>query len=302
MTRRQNTKSIPATRCYWALLDTPPKPATLDSLRFTVEPLLPAPIDTINCRFVQPHAKGRILACGLDAGAKEFAEDPGVSLRPDTLPEFVSEALQSTDFDAEALLGRLAFPSRGRDASSLRARPSRVMMVFLVLSLSAGLLCMTMLQRASAFQDLTHQFEQAISNVVTDTLGPAHGAEMSLPPRTRLEAESRRLARTRSGDDGSDPGSADITPDLVALLAIWPEDIPTRVEQIDLRGGILTVRGSVRDTADFEQLKIALADGLEHYEPPTGSASRAREGFNFDLAMRTTLVPPRKALAERDAP
>lgn len=291
---------------YWAVLEPPPRSGpriTTESLRYAFEPFVPAPIDTIECRFVRPDVSGvageglrPIIACGVDRASLQNTPVGETTIGPGAIPGFVIDRLGA--IDERALLAAFTFPCKAPNAGRLITR-ARLAAAALVLA--AGLICAGLLRRAEAHRDAAQASRSALAALVAETLGPARGAEASLPPAVRLQAESRRLARTRTSDDSGGPRDAsmparppDIAGDYIALLAAWPAEFPTRVEQIDLRADTLTIRGGVRDAADFERLKLALAGalcqntdaGAQRFDPPSGSTTRAREGFSFDLALR----------------
>ncbi|MCA9304920.1 MAG: hypothetical protein R3B46_02035 [Phycisphaerales bacterium] len=226
------------------------------------------------------------------------------AVRPDALPDYVRLAAELSDFDTDRVLDRLTFSAADKrsDWRLLRSR-SAVLMAMLVLC--TALLCAGLLRRADRINTAAMDTHAATASVAAATLGEPRGAEASLPPLVRLQTESRRLARTRSeGNPDSIPVARDITPDLIALLTAWPQDFPTRAQQIDIRGDAVTIRGAVRDTGDFERLKLALGAEMAGFEPPTGSANKAREGYTFNLVMRVLPQSPSPAssLADRGTP
>ncbi|MCA9280841.1 MAG: hypothetical protein KDA30_02250 [Phycisphaerales bacterium] len=226
------------------------------------------------------------------------------AVRPDALPDFVRLAAELSELDSDSMLDRLAFTAAD-ECSGLRLLRSRSAVLMAMLVLSIALLCAGLLRRADRFNTTVMDTHAATSAVAAATLGEPRGAEASLHPLVRLQTESRRLARTRSeGNPDSIPIARDIAPDLIALLTAWPQDFPTRAQQIDIRGDAVTIRGAVRDTGDFERLKLALGAEMAGFEPPTGSANKAREGYTFNLVMRTLPRSPSPAspLADRGTP
>ncbi len=301
---RVDGRSVPADRFYWAVLDPTPSPATLESFRYAFEPFVPSPIEGVHCRIVRPmkRAGSPVIACGV--GAFALDGDGGAAMMPDALPAFVLERFDG--LDESEVLDRLAFGGGG-DGAGRRAHFSKPAALVVACLVSCVLLGIGMIRRADAMRSHHAEAEEALASLVAAVLGPPRGAEGSLPPAARLNAEARRLALTRSsgaesGDAAMILKSPDIAGDYIALLESWPADLPTRVEQIDLRASALTVRGMVRDAADFERLRQTLASSttLIGYDQPTGSAGRARGtaggggggggdgGFTFDLAMQRT--------------
>lgn len=289
-------RAVPAERFYWAVLDPAPSPATPESLGYAFEPFVPSPIEEVRCRFVRPvkRAGAPVIACGVDASA--LNDGDGAAMMPDAIPAFVLERFDG--LDESDVLNRLAF---GGNGAGRRARLFKPLSLTIACTAACILLGAGMIRRADAMRAQRVESDDALASLVAATLGPPRGAEASLPPAARLNAEARRLALTRSS--GADIGDAamilvspDIAGEFIALLASWPVDFPTRVEQIDLRASALTVRGMVRDAADFERLRQTLASSttLIGYDQPTGSTGRARGtegwggGFTFDLAMQRT--------------
>jgi len=108
------------------------------------------------------------------------------------------------------------------------------------------------------------------------------GAATSVEPTLLLASHLRKAERSR------DTGAASVLPVSVApayidLLAGWPGEIPTAVESVQIAGASMTISGSLADSADWENLRGALGDGLVAWAEKSASMNRSRDFYRFSL-------------------
>lgn len=285
----------PAEGLYWAVLTGLPRRPTDEGLLYALEPWLPCGLDEVEARFVRASwaPRGAVLGCAVEKRlleewlAEAEKEGPVEAVRPAVLPEAVRARLGEAPSEAHlrALVDALDF--RGGDYASPRARRRRRARLT---ALAAGLAACAALLTAGLWRDADRArreaaaAETATAALVRQALSEAAGNAGGIDPSLRLAAELRRL------ELAGDPSAAhhfgqDRVATLLAVLAAWPRDIPTRVDHLSVEQDVVTARGEVRDAADFEALRLALGALAPEWVEKSASSGRAREGFSFSIAL-----------------
>jgi hypothetical protein len=158
---------------------------------------------------------------------------------------------------------------------------------------ATGLLSASMLRAAALARESAAGARHAAGLLAEQALGSSGPA--GLDPGVRLGAELRRLRQTRD-KDAAGRLPADRGETLIALLARWPEDVPTNVDSLVMEQGAVTLSGLVRDASDGERLRL----GLERFAPgwsvQSFSASAQQDATRFSLALKPAVDrPPEEA-------
>lgn len=293
---RQMALTPPPEKFYWALLDAPPRGAGHEALRYAFEAWLPAPIDEVETRFLRLGGPRRaVLACGVERktlrawieGAQRTGR-PLESIRPSELPGPVLNEAQAAPGapSAAALAAAMEFRS-GAFLSPRRVRRRRAVRALVGASLLAttSLASLAMVREAGFARRDAEIAREASGRMIDGALGQAGGAAAGIDRRLRLAAELRRLEQTR---DRSASGllAASRAGAYIAILSAWPQDLRVRVDQLSAEQDTLTLRGEVRDAADFERLKLQVKGFAPGWREQSSTVSKGREGFNFTIVLR----------------
>ncbi len=278
----------------WAVLERPATRAQRrdEALRYAFEPFAPAPIESLETRFTEAKSRGRIVACAVErdrlaSWIELEGEDAVRSIRPAAFPDVVVRRLDGVTEQELAKLLRALELRTGR-FEPRRAKRRRTIAAVSILGLlvaSTALASVGMRRFGDRAQDEAAAANVATTALVASALGDPRGAEASLDPLLRLSAEVRRLEKTRN------VVAEAILPEdrsaaLIDLLAGFPSDVPTRIDQVVIEQDTLVVRGQVRDAADAERLRLALASSLVGWEEQSAATGRSRDAFAFTLALR----------------
>ncbi len=290
---------------YWAVLTVPrTRPRQrVSARRFAFEPWVPAPIENVEMRFrllrSMPDGRELILACGIEhnrlaALIHQGTHGPGPtaarlpSLIPAEAPatlaalsSFDSQALNTAAHGLEFRSGRYECPDRKRHRRRLIGLSAALYLV------TCTLLTALWATAASRHRSDAARWRHAADELARGSVQEAgtNRPEPSVDPRLLLLAEVRTLRQTRDADLAPH-ASEDRLDTLLDLLARWPEDIPVLVRSLSLDQDLIGVRGEVRDAGEYEQLASALGSSATGWSRPVGNASRAQQGYSFNLSMR----------------
>lgn len=309
------TLLVPAERWYWAVL-TPPGSAdarkvagapravsghAAEPLRFAFEPLLPAPLEEVETRFVRLR-DGRALACGVDADAlsawldaEESAGRAVESVRPGAVPACVAALLGDTD-DPAALLALLEFRNETFESPRRReAARRRNLTLAATAILCAALAVAGSLRGAAACRDEAARARTAADALAATSIAAAGGRPGGHSEgASGREAESAPLllsALVRGMERRTDRAALAVIAEdrsalLVALLAAWPDSVDTRVEQVRIEQDVLSVRGAAGTAADAERVAGALVGFAPGWAEESRSATRSGDFFVFSVTHR----------------
>lgn len=322
---------------YWAVIEAPPLSRwarlgaplrrDVDALRFAFEEWAPAPLDEIEIRFASvDDASTLFIACGLERDrlrdrietletSRDNERESIESIRPSALPEPVLRRIATyLDDSGEASLpsqiaarlelrtGSLASPARLR-----RRRDFRIRLVAAVV-VASGLLTGSFFLAASRSQLAAGAAQSASAAIATRALTGAGISAGSGGPTLRLTAELRSLERTRGGAAPNGTNSPirsalkeDRTALYIALIGRWPEEIPVRVESIQVEQSAITLRGQSRTAAEAEAGLMAL-DGLRSPGGgPAWSIQSRSLGRSGEAATFTAVLTPQAVTASTGA-
>ncbi|MCB1743628.1 MAG: hypothetical protein KDK91_24850, partial [Gammaproteobacteria bacterium] len=79
---------------------------------------------------------------------------------------------------------------------------------------------------------------------------------------------------------------------LLSLLAAWPDEIPCRVDRLQVDQETISVNGAVLEPGAYQRLVLALQDFSPDWLEPTGDTSRTRDEYTFSLIFKRR--PPAK--------
>ncbi len=278
--------TLPTEACYWALLETEGARVSEETLRYAFEPYLPVDLDEVETRFARLEGE-RWLACGIErerlARLLSAAESDQTveSARPASPPLAVMDLWRADEDAIAGAIGKLEFRSGAFESPAAR-RWKRFSAASLTLAavLAAALISWGSVKRANAKGAEAQDAAQAARLLAADA-----DPDSAVDPRLRLQAELRALEKTR------DASSSDLLPqdraaDYVRLLGIIPAALPVSVDTLEVDQKTITLRGLVRDPSDYERLTQAMQTLGPPWGAPTGSVSRAREGFAFSIAVK----------------
>lgn len=274
--RTSATLLIEPDTLYWARLDRALSLREHEALRYAFEPALPVPLEDVETRFTIS-SDGAVIGCAIEHTQLEqhIAAHAGAveSIRPTDAPEWLT-------LDESQLI-RLEFRS-GAYRSPAEHREQKRKSRSIVLCAAAVLLLLligietrrtALLRSADAYDDYTKR----IAAETLDTPG-------TVDPLLMLTAERRRLTLTRStGRSVTRPQNAG--EHTISLLAAWPDRVPTRVEMLDIRADAITIRGTLRDSADFDSIRTGLSESMIGWEEATSDLTRAQRGFDFSFTL-----------------
>lgn len=291
---------VPPERLYWAILEPTPR-ANTEALRYALEPWLPVRIEGIETRFHRL-PDGRVVACGIEQSTiAEWIETEGDDIeaivpsgRPALLPDPIDE--QRINFRT----GSFASPRarrRNRHQTLLIGAALSAIVAFLFI----GMQVRTQASRAQAAT--AHAATLELIEAVTSGSAPGTSRAPGTPgstgttapsqvsaidPRLRLASELRIAQQTRqtSGLNTSSDLPESRTSTIMALLAAWPDEIPCRVDRLQVDQQTLSISGAVLEPADYQRLVLALRDFSPAWLEPTGDTSRTRDEYTFSLIFK----------------
>ncbi|MCB9848559.1 MAG: hypothetical protein H6814_09110 [Phycisphaeraceae bacterium] len=276
---------------YWAALEGLPRRVNDEALRYAFEPQLPAPLEEIEPRFTWIGEAGCWIACGAESerlsdwiDANESGNDHIESVRPRGLPPALINKITGIGDRTTSIAQRLEFRSRAFE-SPRRARRRTIAAAAVILTAltTSALLTTGHLRRADAAIARAELIRTEAVSVAANALKltgvtPPPG----LDPRLALAAERRRLLKTRESV-GAAYTAEDRGGTLTALLAAWPDEVPTVIDRIQLEQDSLTIQGAVRNPQDFEKVSLRLAGFSPSWSKSSSSASKARQGYSFTI-------------------
>lgn len=317
---RGPTLRVGSDRLYWALIESPPlsrwaraglpRGRDLDALRYAFEPWIPAPLESIEARFapLRP-GSSTFLACGIErdrlvamiagddaSGGDAITVESATPIGP---PEVILRSLAgaagaSNQFDElHAALAKLEFcagPFAGPRRRRLRRRLAAGALAAAVCgsALTTALYFMAA-ERARDGGDAARRAAASIASSVLLAAGVDGGGDEAGNRALRLAAEVRALERTRAAPGGASELKEDRGRLFIALLARWPESIPSQVESLQIEQATATLRGLTRNAAEAEALLLAI-DGLaELASEPKDDASGAGAGGGHGGGMAWTI-------------
>lgn len=275
--RLEADRSWPASHFYWAVLDGSIFPGrrrpTSDQLGYLFEPLVPQPFEELHAVY-HPLGNRRYLACAAPSQALQELSDNALSLTPESLPAFVSEAVDPAGIN---LLSGPHTPPRIRREAARRWRLATALILLCTLVLVAGLE-----RRVRSADDRRVASEAAIAGVYADVLAGVP-APPGLPLSALMQAEWRTLKATRSGTSNvADERDAAVT--LSLLLDRWPENLELQPESVHVNPNSIHIRGQVSDTREVMRLQDALED-FDGWRLATPSVRRSGTGWNVNLSL-----------------
>jgi hypothetical protein len=313
--------AIASDRLYWAVLVMPPstRQSGDEALRYAFEPHLPAPLHEIVARFTpllgtMSAGRGgtkRWLACGIeharlgelitDAESGRAACDASESVRVESvIPAALPDALGALDLRGVDLR-TLEFRS-GLFESPRRAR-RRATLAWSALGAAAcasALLTAGLLIGAGAHRQIAREAHASARTLAANALQMARGddpgtAGIALPasvdPRLALGAQLRRAEQSRLAQSAALGLGSDRTEALLSILSRWPGEPASRVDELRLDQGSVTIRGQVREAGDAERLAAILAS--DAWSIGAVQASRAAQGYAMSIVLRE--LPPQAA-------
>lgn len=328
---RRRSVAIPAETLYWAVLDLPAPggPRGLGSpgdeaLRYAFEPHLPAPLHEIEPRFVRVRTHGRSdawLACGAErdrlAGMIESEETRLAAEHPDraatiesVVPAAVPDAIARLVIVDDAALARLEFRSGDFESpSSKRGRAALAWSVLGAAACASALLTIGLFAGARAQEREARGARDATRALAAHALHVHRGGDpdahpapypASSDPRLALAAELRALEQSLRARDASLGLASDRASTYIDLLAAWPADPASRVDELRIDQASATVRGLVREAGDAERIALALAD--HQWGIGAVQASRAAQGYTMSIVLRPPPPPAPPEVPPPDAP
>ncbi len=276
---------------YWAQLDGLPKRPSAYALRAAFEAWLPLPVDEVESRFVRTD-QGGWIACGVErttlqqwiGAATSNGEQVLTSIRPSAWPGIIdspSEDAALPDFRS----GSFACPSLARAKRRVLG-----VAVFTLVAIAA-VACLALLGRAQALHVASANIEAQARPLITDALALSATLPASVDPRRLLTSELEALRQATDSTATNYRASGSTAPYL-RLLAVWPADVPTRVDQLEVNESALRLTLSVRDHGDAERLVDALTtDDL----PWTLGSRNIQQSPRPEDGVRVTLLLKRKA-------
>lgn len=269
-------RTWPAGRFYWAVLDASAIPGggrpSREQLGFLLEPLVPQPLEELHAVY-RPLGNRRFLACAVPREALHEVEGEALSLRPDSLPEFVSESIDPGEIN---LLCGPHTPAAIRRESR---RGWRLVAAFALASTT--LLGVGLERRARAAERAAAGLFAATDAAVARALGDLAAPE-GLPATARLEAEWRTLSVTRGeGEVSRDERDAAVT--LSRLLSLWPPGVAFEPESLHVNPDSIHLRGEASESQAVLDLQAAL-EKLEGWKVATPSLRRS--GDVWAVALR----------------
>jgi len=275
--------SWPAARFYFTLLDTSRLPKgeriTDERLRYLLEPELPEPLEEVHAVF-RRIGDSKWIACAVSRRTLESEIAPAVvSLTPQDLPEVIKAAAAApiAAADLELLVGEY----EPRSVRAWRRRCSYAAGIGLLLVLTIALIGIE--RRIDQATAVAAELRARRASKIDAALGAASAAS-PLPPELRLLAELRALRQTRRQGD-TVPPTRDATDVLEALLARWPEALPTRTDAIVVSDSAVHVRGTVAESDAAQALAYATTT-LNDFKAAFPAVQSAPGGWRFGLEWR----------------
>lgn len=324
----RSTLRLDPAALYWAVLSVSPvsRRVAQDALRYAFEPHLPAPLDEIEARFLRlqlPAGDAVWIACGIERERltdilerEEAARGAAIeSVRPAGLPEAIlASGLLDEELvrAAQVRLSGAALEFRRGEFQSGAARSRARVLAWSSLACAAccsALLTTGLLLGARSHRDEAQRIHAAARQLAASAIaGAQRGQAAPLPasvdPRMALSARLRDAQRSRAASHAAAGLAHERGQSLIALLANWPEEPASRVDELRIDQTSVTIRGAVRGAGDAERLANLLAvagdGGVEAAAAWTVGAvqtSRAAEGYTLSIVLRLPPATPDRAVA-----
>ncbi len=267
---------------YWARLREGLPLREQEALRYAFEPWLPVALDEVEVRFAVD-STGEILACGIEHTAlqKLIDEHPGPaeSVHPRTMPEWYEGAGQNAA-RLEFRTGAYMSPNASRAIDRLRIASCVISLIMVVL------LFVGIERRRVTVINQSIAYETAASQRATDAIGTDVVTRAGIDPLLMLTAEFRRLSLVKVTGQGIERPEA-VSRDLITLLAAWPVVIPVRVDALDFSAGGISIKGQLRESGDFDELRAQILAADSTWTESASDLTRAQRGFNFVITIES---------------
>jgi len=249
--------TVPATACYWAVLDGAAAGGNRRAQLFAFEGRVPVPLEELQCARTRcPDGRWVVAALARETLRRHLAEAPVREpwhCGPASVPDALAEHLPAT------VVQELNF-LHGDYEPRPRRRCRRALLALLAVGLlgAVALLAWGTRQRVAALERAAAQLDDRVAAVTGQVLGePAEGEE-ALTPADRLRLALRRAgaAETRGGNREGVP--RDLAPLLAQVWSRWPSDVRFQVESLTVQDDRLGLRGAVPEAADAERLARSL--------------------------------------------
>lgn len=277
--------TIPSQLCYWGVIDHTAlgRRPTARQLGYLFERVLPVAIDGLHAVFsrIDDHT---VIACAASHETiRTHTPSGAVTLRPESLPEFLSNDLERCSLDPTHSLNLLIGPHESLPVR--RARTQWLTLTAAAIMVISGVIVGGLERRRSMLLGAALEARVELASVYTDGLPPSLSR---LPPERRLTIELRRLRAAQSAE-GSLTSSVDASHTMARVLAAWPEGVAVRTESVSTRDRTVSLTASVPDAEHAQRLIGAFGEepGLRVTQ---NSTQRTREGLQIRLVVET--VPP----------
>jgi hypothetical protein len=302
-------RSVPASACYWAILDTGSlgvsTPALLKQMVTGRSPALDAALERWLPLFIeQVHATYRVawdqqgnpvvVACAVPRTLLEGRQDGALALMPGAMPSHLAERLR--ELPGPDGYNLLVGEFEPRVIAQVRRR-SRLLATAAIVLLT-GIAAFGLLRRAAHAEAraaaTTRATEQIHAQLAPDAQTPAVA-------RTRMTSELRRLKAAQHGS-GATEQTLDAPAVLGELLARWPREagnsgLYIKTQSIQVTSTGITVTVMVPAEAKAEPLIAALGEipdwTLQQSQRTAANQSSSRAGEQPTTRLTLRLVPQR---------
>ncbi|MEQ8764773.1 MAG: hypothetical protein RL885_12655 [Planctomycetota bacterium] len=270
--------TIPAERCYWAVVDPSSLPRAsrrdANAVAYLAEPLLPLPLEELHLVTASLDPRHTIV-CAVERTWLESRADDCIHLCPEALPEVLG-----LDLDP-ARLNLLSGEYTPRPIRQWRQRSFGL--ALLAVLLLAGTVIWGLERRRSQWLDQADAVRVEIRDVQRRALGPA-ALSGRLPAELQMTAELRRLRQSREVETAAAPEVRDVSMDLGDLLGHWPRQQPLLTESIHVTQDTIHINAGVTNALEAQDVYDALAElaGWQSHQP---SVRSMQGGFRATLRL-----------------